>query len=471
MIIHLKSPSKREYYLIHGYTGSSTDFNELPDYLHKTYNVNVKVPLLKGHGTSINDLDNLKYSDFLNQVEQELKRDIAEGKEIIIGGISFGAQLALLLAARYPVHGLFCVSTPYKIKFPFNIPKLELIGWCKKYWQKVIPNNERQFRKESFYYSQMHINGLKIVKQANRDITQLLGEITCPILIIHSKKDSISHFKTVELIEQKVSSTVKKRLLFNYKNHSIFFTEKKNAIQEAIRDFFEFPPRRLEAERDIARREKVAAIVPAYNEGERIAAVLKTLTETSLVDEVVVVDDGSVDNTADVVREFPKVRLLQNEKNIGKSFSIQKGVKKTDASILFFCDADLVGLTPSIVEQIIKPVIKGECDMFLGIRNNVMQKAINLFAVNSGERALRRELWNKLPDYFKYRYRIEVGLNYVSQKFGKGYSWKIFNYYQTIKEKKYGIVKGMILRWWMYLDVGVAYSLVIFNKFKIRGNK
>jgi len=178
-----------------------------------------------------------------------------------------------------------------------------------------------------------------------------------------------------------------------------------------------------------------------------------------------VVDDGSTDKTPEAVKNFGQVKLLRNNKNKGKAYSMQRGMDATKADIIFFCDADLKGLTPSMVEQIIQPVINQKYDMYIGLRNNVMQKAVNLFALNSGERALTRALWEKLPENFKYRYRIEAGLNFIARKRGRGYGWQKFDYYQTLKEKKYGIIKGTILRWWMNFDVGCAYALAIVQNF------
>ncbi len=79
--IELKSNSDKEFFLIHGYTGSPTDFNNLPRLLHKKFNANVKVILLKGHGTKIEDLDNITYNDFFNQIREELEKDIKKRKE------------------------------------------------------------------------------------------------------------------------------------------------------------------------------------------------------------------------------------------------------------------------------------------------------------------------------------------------------------------------------------------------------
>ena len=207
---------------------------------------------------------------------------------------------------------------------------------------------------------------------------------------------------------------------------------------------------------DIKSNFSVAAIVPAYNEEEKLGDVLKALTKTKILSEIIVVDDCSTDKTQDIIKKF-NVTYIRNKKNKGKAASMNIGVKRSNSDIIFFCDADLTGLTPKIVEQIVLPVAKGECDMFIGIRNNIMQKSFLPFALNSGERALRRDIWDRLPNYYKHRYRVEVGLNYLIKRLGGKTKYKIFNYYQTLKERKYGIIKGTFLRWWMNMDVSMAF--------------
>jgi len=203
---------------------------------------------------------------------------------------------------------------------------------------------------------------------------------------------------------------------------------------------------------------KVAAIVCAYNEAPRITRVLKTLLASPYVSEVIVVDDGSVDGTAQVAA-LKGVRVLVNSVNKGKAYSMQRGVEATDAEVLFFADADLRGLTPEMVSSMITPVLLGHYAMFIGLRNRVSERSISLFSVNSGERAVMRTLWEAVPLQFKRQYRIEAGLNLIAkQQFG-GFGSKVFNYNQTAKEKKYGVVRGTFLRCKMATDVAYAYVL------------
>ncbi|MFH1238126.1 MAG: alpha/beta fold hydrolase [archaeon] len=459
--IELKANSNREFFLIHGYTGSPTDFNNLPAYLNKKFNANVKIILLRGHGTNVKDLDNLEYEDFFKQIKRELEKDIRKGRRIILGGISFGAMLALTFSSEYPILGVFDVCPPYLFKFPFNVWGIGVLRKYKKYWGKNRCENEKEKRKNAFSYDFMHVNGFFISKQAAQKLREKFENINCPILSIHSYLDPIGHYASIRDINKKVKSFVKQQKIFNTKVHNLFFSEYDDEICGVIGDFIE--KNNLFGKKD---ENKVAAIIPSFNESKRIRSVLKVISKSKSIDEIVVVDDGSRDNTYEIVRKFPKVRYFKNEKNLGKAESMERGVFSTDADIIFFCDADLIGLNLEIIKGIIEPVKRGDFNMFIGLRSNFMQKTIRLIALNSGERAMRRIVWETLPKYFKYKYRVEAGLNCYVKKYFGGFGYKTFDYSQPVKEKKYGFFRGTILRWAMNMDVLFVYVREIFGKHK-----
>ena len=90
-------------------------------------------------------------------------------------------------------------------------------------------------------------------------------------------------------------------------------------------------------------------VIPAFNESARIPATLQSVVDCirkhGWAAEVIVVDDGSSDRTAEVVRAFaagaPEVRLIQNSRNRGKGFSVRSGLLRALGEVVMFTDADL----------------------------------------------------------------------------------------------------------------------------------
>lgn len=90
----------------------------------------------------------------------------------------------------------------------------------------------------------------------------------------------------------------------------------------------------------------LSIIVPAYNEAERLPAtlpvILAYLEKSSLVTELIVVDDGSTDETAALVRQVaPHARLIRHERNQGKGAAVRTGMVAAEGEWRYLCDADL----------------------------------------------------------------------------------------------------------------------------------
>lgn len=206
-------------------------------------------------------------------------------------------------------------------------------------------------------------------------------------------------------------------------------------------------------------RNGVSAIVPAYNEETTILKVITLLQFHPLVSEVIVVSDGSTDTTAQKARDSGVI-VIELEENCGKGIAMNIGVQRAQYDILLFMDADIKGLTNLMVTDLVKSVQSGGYVMRTLARDRIVESY--QFYVSSlvlgGERALRRELWDLVPDGEKKGFGIELALNYYARRHGHKADYLFApGLGQTPKEMKYGIVKGFFGRVSMIMQCTNTY--------------
>lgn len=201
---------------------------------------------------------------------------------------------------------------------------------------------------------------------------------------------------------------------------------------------------------------KIAAIVPAYNEAKNIGSVLSVLTRSPLIDEVIVVNDGSTDNTAEVAARY-RVRVIDLPANVGKGGAMKIGANNTDAEILLFIDADLIGLTSKHIADMLEPVRNGRAAMSIGIFDDgrfATDLAQKLAPFLSGQRAMLRSIIDSVPEIENKRYGVEVALTRYAEKENLPVVHvQLKNMAQVMKEEKLGFWKGFRARLRMYWEI------------------
>lgn len=193
----------------------------------------------------------------------------------------------------------------------------------------------------------------------------------------------------------------------------------------------------------------ISLIIPAYNEAKRIGSVLSKIPD--FIDEIIVVDDGSKDNTSEVAKNWGAkvIRLKQNQ---GKGAAMKAGINKASGDIIVFMDADGQH-NPKEIKKLIIPIINDEADFVIGSRliktqgkRPLIRKLSNFLSTfliklklgievkdtQSGFRAIKREF---LPDIESKRYEVETELLIKAVK--KGARVK-----ETPVERIYGIETG-----------------------------
>jgi glycosyltransferase involved in cell wall biosynthesis len=159
---------------------------------------------------------------------------------------------------------------------------------------------------------------------------------------------------------------------------------------------------------------KISCIIPAYNEEPRIGNILKVLVNHPLIDEIIVVDDCSSDNTEKEALKFEGIKIVKHEKNLGKSRSMLDGCEIAKNDSVMFLDADLIGLTTDNITQIVKPVLDGLVDMTMTICNydfilNSFSKLLGV-EIPNGERVIKKEIAKKILKNAT-GYSIEIQMN------------------------------------------------------------
>ncbi len=138
---------------------------------------------------------------------------------------------------------------------------------------------------------------------------------------------------------------------------------------------------------------KISCVVCAYNEAERIGAILEAVNRHPALLEVIVVNDGSTDATAALLAQYPHIKVISYSPNRGKTYALSRGIALAKGEYLMLLDADLAGVRPADIQALADPVMDGWAEVSISLRANslMLYRAIGLDFV-SGERVIPTKL-------------------------------------------------------------------------------
>ncbi|MFC2054047.1 glycosyltransferase family 2 protein [Chloroflexota bacterium] len=167
----------------------------------------------------------------------------------------------------------------------------------------------------------------------------------------------------------------------------------------------------------------VAAIVPAYNEEGRIGAVISILCKVKILDEIIIVDDGSSDDTASealqAAHHDERLHVIQHPVKLGKGQALFKGSHAANATILVYLDADLINLTPGHVETLMDPVLTDQADMTIGVFRRGYWRADAAHWITpwlSGQRCLKAKFMKHVSQEAAQGYGVETAITIAARK-------------------------------------------------------
>ena len=208
-------------YIIHGFSNTTYEVRDLAKFLGKN-GFHAVAKNLPGHGTTIEECNRVKYTDWVNHAKQDIAELSSQSKKIYVIGCSMGAVLSLYIASIFPINGLVVAGTVLKFRNPFEVNILvPLLGRFVK-----ISKKKNQDKKNTKFYGYRHYPLLALLqfRKLIKIVLKKINTISCPALIIHSKNDKMSIEENVSILKKTMEPQKQKILIVDHAHHNLFDT-------------------------------------------------------------------------------------------------------------------------------------------------------------------------------------------------------------------------------------------------------
>jgi esterase/lipase/1-acyl-sn-glycerol-3-phosphate acyltransferase len=230
--------------VVHGYMAAPEEMRGLTDYLNKK-GYWVYAPRVRGHGTAPEDLAGRTYNDWIRSVEEGYALMSCYCRNVVIGGFSNGAGLALEVASRIQrIKGVFAVSPPLQLQ-DFSARFVPAVDMWNRLMQRMRSNGARKEFIENAPENP-HINYFRNPISGIRELERLMGRVeTClkkvqvPALVVQSVADPVVNPRGSRRVFDRLGSREKKYILFNIDRHGILMGRDCEQVYRVIGNFMD----------------------------------------------------------------------------------------------------------------------------------------------------------------------------------------------------------------------------------------
>ena len=267
--IYLRGEGRCRVMLLHGLTGTPTELGYLAHFLRSRARFHVSCPRLVNHGQPMSVLARTKWHQLYDSARQAFleasKAAKAEGVPLVVGGLSLGANLSLMLAAEFPgqIAGVACLA-----------PTLFYDGWSVPWYHRLLPFVDYTPLKYFTFFRESHPFGLKdedlrakiaehyasvdlhdsssaaksgyahfpvrlfcemgrIIKRCK----ETLPRVTSPVLVVQAENDDMTSPRNAQFILERVASERRELLLLKDSYHLVSADRERSRVAERLQHF------------------------------------------------------------------------------------------------------------------------------------------------------------------------------------------------------------------------------------------
>ena len=214
---------KTGFLLLHGFTATTAEVRPLGERLHAAGHT-VSAPLLPGHGTHPDDLNKVRWQDWVQAAESGYEKLSKQCDEVWVAGESMGGLLSLLLAANHPgIKGILLYAPALEIP---KLRKAYLFQYFIKYVAKSKPNDGLLWKGYNVYPLKGAVALLKLQKEARK----ALSKVTQPTLAFFSEKDATVVLTASEMLKQKIGSDQLELVILKESSHVILLASEQQKV-------------------------------------------------------------------------------------------------------------------------------------------------------------------------------------------------------------------------------------------------
>ncbi|MBF0493245.1 MAG: alpha/beta fold hydrolase [Deltaproteobacteria bacterium] len=229
--------SKIGVLVLHGFTSSLKAVDGIKSYLEKS-KLPYAMPLLRGHGSQYKDLAGVTWNEWVADAEKALFELSEKVEKVIVVGLSMGGLVALKLGLKHPdkIAGVVTVAAALKFADPLA-PLTKIIAKIVPYWPGPKSFNDPECAKQNQNYSWFPTDAFCSLYDFAKHIEKNLSKFKVPLLVIHSKKDSVISPIAASIIYEKVGSEWRDIKWFQKSGHDMMQDYEAKEVFAEIMDF------------------------------------------------------------------------------------------------------------------------------------------------------------------------------------------------------------------------------------------